>query len=374
MSSLSVWISEKNCALTSFVDEVILYGAGFNAARLIVRLKREHANATFLCIVDSDVNKQGSYMFDIPIVSPESLMEYDSHTYVIVTPSTHCFAITDKLNQLGFFNILYLNSWNAVIMEIASKKNEWINENLEKLDCLLQENDEKISEVRRFLQHDDKSLAVFDAKLESSFKGCHVNLEALAEGGQYFPNGIIALGEHEVFVDCGAFDGGTVLDFIKRAVSYSYIYALEPDPLQYELTKIMLELHRVKSCELFNLGAYDIDGVKQFEMSDLGSSKITQNGDVTVNVASLDALLYNKTKHPSFIKMDIEGAELNALHGAERLIARDMPKLAISVYHGQPNVQLWEVPYWIMTNFVGYSIYFRQHANLNETVCYAVKH
>ena len=91
-----------------------------------------------------------------------------------------------------------------------------------------------------------------------------------------------------------------------------------------------------------------------------------------MRVTSLDTLLYDEPNRPTFIKMDIEGAELEALEGARKIIERDKPKLAISCYHGMPNKHLWEIPYWIKTNFPDYRLHIRQHAGFNETVCYAV--
>jgi hypothetical protein len=63
---------------------------------------------------------------------------------------------------------------------------------------------------------------------------------------------------------------------------------------------------------------------------------------------------------------------MEALEGARKIIERNKPKLAISCYHGTPNTHLWQIAYWIKTNFPEYKIFFRQHALYNETVCYAV--
>ncbi len=71
------------------------------------------------------------------------------------------------------------------------------------------------------------------------------------------------------------------------------------------------------------------------------------------------------------IKMDIEGAEPEALCGAEKIIRRHAPVLAISVYHQVDH--LWTIPLWISKACPGYSFFLRHHSDFaGETVCYAV--
>jgi hypothetical protein len=68
--------------------------------------------------------------------------------------------------------------------------------------------------------------------------------------------------------------------------------------------------------------------------------------------------------------MDIEGAELNALHGAEQTIRTFKPKLAISVYH-KPN-DLAEIPSYLNNLGLGYE-FFLDHFTIygGETVLFA---
>ena len=373
MSSNALWTHELNQAVLSSSEGVAIYGAGFNSAQFIIRCKQEYPSIRFLCVVDADSNKHGTTLLGVPVITPEHLTKYDIKTCIVITPYKYNFAITDTLNSLGFFNLVYYSAFNKLILDIAARKDMYINENHKALELLLQENADKIAAVRKYLSHDDKSIAVFEAKLDSSYKGLHIALEALQEDEQYFPAGIINMTKEEIFVDCGAYDGATVLDFVKRVSMYNYIYALEPDPWQYEVVQwTLMEYNCLKSCEIHSIGAYDFDGYLSFESLGEGSSRVSTEGEIKVPVKSLDSLLYDKPNRPTFIKMDIEGAELNALEGARKIIKRDRPKLAICVYHGQPNTDLWEIPYWIKTNFPEYKIYMRQHASFNETVCYAV--
>lgn len=76
-------------------------------------------------------------------------------------------------------------------------------------------------------------------------------------------------------------------------------------------------------------------------------------------------------KKVDLIKMDIEGAEEAALHGATLVIQKNHPILAISMYHNYKQFSI--MPYLIHSIFTGYKIYIRHHKNtLDDTVCYAV--
>jgi FkbM family methyltransferase len=73
----------------------------------------------------------------------------------------------------------------------------------------------------------------------------------------------------------------------------------------------------------------------------------------------------------NFIKMDIEGAELDALKGAEASIRRHRPKLAISLYHRPEDFT--EIPRYIDSLDLGYRFYLEHHTLYqNETVLFAV--
>jgi FkbM family methyltransferase len=189
------------------------------------------------------------------------------------------------------------------------------------------------------------------------------------EDNQYFPEDIIRLDAGEVFVDCGACNGDSALEFSRRAPAYEHIYAFEPDPLQFELTKALLAFKKTKRCTVFNLALSHSERKLRF-IADGGSSRIDASGELEVCVNSLDNILLNEAYRPTYIKMDIEGAELDALRGAERLIDRDHPKLAISVYHKPEDI--WEIPHHILRRHPGYKLYLRQHAVFTETVCYGI--
>ena len=145
---------------------------------------------------------------------------------------------------------------------------------------------------------------------------------------QYFR--MFQLGNDEVFIDCGAYVGDTLDGFIKQCPAYKKIVAFEPNTKTY--AQLQANHGNTRDTILLNAGAYDKEG-EVFFSGEGGSATITaenQKGVERIRVNAIDNLNLEKV---TFIKMDIEGAELNALKGAEKTILRDKPKLAICIYH-----------------------------------------
>lgn len=180
----------------------------------------------------------------------------------------------------------------------------------------------------------------------------------------------------EIFIDCGAYDGNTIDDFLKYCREYKKIIAFEPDPSNfYSLSK---KYDNNPKIDLINAGVYDKDGVITFETCGDGGSRISNSTSsdtfdtnvVTIQIRAIDGL---NLEEVSFIKMDIEGVELNALKGAEKTILRDKPKLAICIYHS--NEDMIYIAEYIHNLVPEYKIYVRQHLHYPETyetVLYAI--
>ena len=97
---------------------------------------------------------------------------------------------------------------------------------------------------------------------------------------------------------------------------------------------------------------------------------IDSKQSVPINVLSIDDFMKDK-EAPTFIKMDIEGSETEALLGAKKIIKKYKPKLAISVYHNATD--LWKIPLLIKSLNNDYKIYLRHYSNeIMDTICYAV--
>ena len=97
------------------------------------------------------------------------------------------------------------------------------------------------------------------------------------------------------------------------------------------------------------------------------SEKRLNAQDVEIPQTTLDNICKELNKIPTFIKMDIEGAELSALQGATEVLS-NYPKLAISIYHKIND--MWEIPLFIKNNFPDYKFYCKKSSPFGECVLF----
>lgn len=187
----------------------------------------------------------------------------------------------------------------------------------------------------------------------------------------YFPD-FITHREDEHFVDCGACDGDTVRAFLGRWSHWSLITAFEPDKENY--TKLRsLGVVDGEWIDTRNKAVGDTRGVLAFQAngdySSHLSAHVSQPATTMVECVKLDES--NLRIPPTYIKMDIEGAELQALWGARKLIKEHSPVLAICAYHESDH--LWEIPLLIHAINPEYRLFLRRYAEgAYELVWYAV--
>lgn len=167
---------------------------------------------------------------------------------------------------------------------------------------------------------------------------------------------IIRCDEREVFVDCGCFTGDTVQDFVRcYGGRYKSIYSYELTPSIYEIAKTNLK--DVPRLYLRNAGVSDKNGQFRFWDGGDGSAgnRLNESRNAIAKVVKIDDDIQEDV---TFIKMDVEGAECDALRGAERQIRKNKPKLAISLYHKLPD--LLDIPQIIRSYVPEYKFYLRQ--------------
>lgn len=184
---------------------------------------------------------------------------------------------------------------------------------------------------------------------------------------QYFDFNGIKPQEKNVFVDAGSYNGQTTFDFIKWCDNnYDKVFCFEPN--ENNFSNVVEKLKGTSNVEIVNAGTWNEERTLSF-CSNGPASKITEdNSDCSINVTTIDKVV--KEEKVTFIKMDVEGAELESLLGARNTIIKNKPDLAICIYHKW--LDFIDLPDTILDLVPEYKFAIRHYSNnTTETVLYA---
>lgn len=175
-------------------------------------------------------------------------------------------------------------------------------------------------------------------------------------------------GQQEVYVDAGAYDGYTVMDFLSWTKgNYKKIFVFEPLPHMYKMICNRFRTEDIHDIVISECAVWDKDEKLNF-CEDKEASRIKPQGTTVVDGRAIDGSVGNE--EVTYIKMDVEGSELRALMGAKNTILRCKPKLAICIYHKSYDVI--ELALYILSLVPEYKLGIRHYAtNMCETVLYA---
>lgn len=187
---------------------------------------------------------------------------------------------------------------------------------------------------------------------------------------QYFPEDIVKIKKDEVFIDCGAYIGDTIDSFVKHAHNgFGKIVCFEASKKNaVRLKKRHPEVIVVEKC------VFDSEGFVAFCDRGSGDSKVVIDDSPVEFIDRMPCCTIDGEdvcSDATFIKMDIEGAEMRALKGAEKTIIRQRPILTICIYHSPEDMV--QIPLWIQERCGNYSFFVRHHLfSCSETVLYAI--
>lgn len=180
---------------------------------------------------------------------------------------------------------------------------------------------------------------------------------------------ILNLQPGEIMVDCGAYTGDTLDEFISAGIIPGRYYGFEPDNNSFNKLSQQVKKYETAGveCILWKAGCYNKSGSLRFESNLSVFSRVSEDGGDSIDVVSLDAVIKGSV---TFIKMDIEGSERKALEGAERIIKTYKPKLAICIYHRLDDYRV--LPLLIKKLCKDYKNFYIRHTTLtiSETILY----
>jgi FkbM family methyltransferase len=217
---------------------------------------------------------------------------------------------------------------------------------------------------------DTKSKESFFAYVKSRSLSNWMHIQQFVCEHMYFPE-FIDLNLNESFVDCGAFDGDTLKLFLNKVSNWDNYFAIEPSIEPYNKLCAFIDSNKLKNVEALKIGIWKkrstLNFIEENDISHIVEGKL-ENG-TNIEVDSIDNIFNDKKV--SFIKMDLEGSELEALEGAKNSILKHKPTLAISIYHKQAH--LFDIFTFINDLGLDYKFYFRIHTKVgSDAVLYAL--
>ncbi|MFC5283217.1 FkbM family methyltransferase [Pedobacter alpinus] len=285
--------------------------------------------------------------------------------------------------------ILNQNNRNLLIELIAfrllgykkiklSKNNQTFKDNLEKVKELKDKNCTINPNFMHFIL-EKFNLKPIGYDLELYFTDLGVSVDFLLEQYAYKENNIpiIEAAVNDVVFDIGGCYGDTALYFAHKVGKTGKVYSFEFIPGNIKLHQMNCDLNKELKPRI-ELIRQPVDSVSNIEIyfkdngpgSRVAKEPFKEQTGTAVTISVDDFVTQNNLTKVDFIKMDIEGAELDALNGAINTIKKYKPKLAIAIYHSIG--EMVDIPLWIKNLNMGYEIYI-DHFTIHheETVCFA---
>ncbi len=344
---------------------LILFGAGWLGRETAQRLQKLGTTyQVFFC--DNNPNI-GDTLDGIPILKKEkAIAEYaDSATFVITifnSPEVQAQLVAAGCKQVVHYSSLYRAHPDAMMPLCSLAQPAPIFSDAENVRAAYD------------LFADEESRQEFMAILNWHTQEEYAPLPGLHRQSEiYYTPDLVSRRADERYVDCGAFDGDSIGYFMdKWKNGFERIAGFEPITDNYERLKkyrASLPEEMQKKVDLYPFALGSKKGTLRFSVDGNASSAVNGAQEITVECGVLDEILADF--HPTFIKMDIEGAEPDALLGAANILKHDAPLLTICLYHDIRH--LWQIPLQIHQANPDYKLYLRRYAqDCWETVCYAI--
>ncbi len=337
-------------------DRIVLFGAGGLGRHTLAGLRS--LGITPIAIADNNTSNHGKTIDGIPILSPAvaASLHASSAAFVVAIWNEKCShaQVFQQLRDLGCRTI---TSFAALFRKYPDTFLPYLR--LDRPERVLLD----AHPIRQAfdLLSDDLSCENFLAHLRWHLGLTFLDLPPVSSEPQYLPKGVFTWQPDEVFVDVGAFDGDTLRSILAiPGTRFKNFLALEPDPTSYaklQTTCASAPEPLRQRITTLPYGAANDNKTVSFNANGGPGAAINATGATKIEIRKLDDLLQNES--PTYIKMDIEGAEPQALLGASATIQKHRPILAVCLYHQQNH--LWQLPLLINRLAPGYRFYLRQH-------------
>ena len=348
---------------------IAIYGAG-NIGKIVYEvLKRINKKA--VCFIDK--NKSDNYYNDTPIYNFKNI-DKKNIDFVIIGIFSYpkeCDIndIEKTLKEIGIDNIISFEEFYQNFYDYFNEDNfYWLTSTKYFIKDI-----DKINRAKEIF-YDDRSKDIFDRQIRHRLGENYKILETPDyDITQYLAKDVPINRENVNFMDLGAYNGDTLIEFVNNGVTFNKIIAFEPDINNYkELSENLSYLkdnYNILEIFSFPVGTSNTIELALFNENSDASSNYSLSGKISIPIISIDKIIMGFK--PTYIKMDIEGFEINTILGLKRTISKYRPSLAIAVYHLPSD--LYKIPLFVNENFENYDLYLRVYgSHCMDTILYAI--
>jgi FkbM family methyltransferase len=335
-----------------------IYGAGNLGKMALDFLARVGHLPSFVVDANASSLVNDPFWSDMVIVAPHEVPIADRATHLLaITVATQAYEdFARALSSQGWTDVVPFYDVSEAYRNIHPLGNGWVLDEIdeEDIDSTLQTLAEWSDDISR--AHHLQFLAWHRTGTDWVFDNAPVDTQR-----RYFiPEVVSALAEEQAFMDVGAHHGETTARFCgMRGFNISNVWMVEPDPAnatEAERSIARLATAQKSRVELIRCAVSNRSAPQRF-FAGLGyASQLSPLGNELTEVRTIDDL----DLRPTFIKLHLEGHELEALMGAESTLRDARPIIAATAYHNKHG--LWRLPLWLMKLSLDYKYYFRLHS------------
>lgn len=350
-------------------NTIVMYGASVSGERIWRIFSQHSIIVNYFC--DDNYNKWNTSFCGIPVISFDKLREIsDEENVVVILTSVFAGPILGRLNKINVeiyepFELLlgqyFQNSpYKAKLSEAE------ITNFCKKVKIVSAGMEDKVSE---------RILSKITDVIKNSGEMCYSHFfDVASQEDCYFIEQVLeALPKHPVIIDCGGFTGDLMVALKRHNIEYDKVYSFEVNPQSFKVMEENILNNDLENRFIpVNKGVWNTCGKAhlQWDETEITGGSINNGGEgLLIDTVTIDDFF--KDIHYDFIKMDVEGAELNALKGGVLTIKANRPVMAVSIYHSVGDVV--DIPLYLFGYLDNYSYFIRHHSFMDsETVLYCI--
>lgn len=382
-NELEMSVSMMKNEMAAYIHQIVLYGAGSAGIAFLYDLRKIGMEPLFF--VDANPDKVGTKCEGVQVIAPDQIVDLlGEEALVIVCINTdgkrYCKSFAEALRKGGHHGVyekLRKYGCKNIIDYTYFRKCYSIfeNETFNAPSCsnvyLMEEHEREIATVYDLLA-DEMSKVVFEKIVRFRLLDDSLDVPTITQEKQYFEYGFYEKRPDEIFIDCGAYNGISLQTFLRENENrFKAYYGIEPDSKNYKLlTEYVNQLPEIAKNKIVLVKKAVWDNNQKINLYALHGpgSFVSDIGNEQVDTITIDEMLNGNAA--TYIKMNIEGSEKEALQGAEYTIKKYKPRLAIAGYHRTDD--LWKIPLKMREYRKDYKIYLRSYMNHISFVYYAI--